>query len=82
LNRIDKAEQAVKAVTGVKQVRVRDHNSLARIEVGKTERATFCNVNVLDEVSERLKQLGFKYVTFDLDGYRSGSMLKTLDTQK
>ncbi|HUJ84090.1 MAG TPA: ATP-dependent sacrificial sulfur transferase LarE [Candidatus Acidoferrales bacterium] len=82
LNRIDKAEQAVKALTGVKQVRVRDHNSLARIEVGKTERATFCNVNVLDEVSERLKQLGFKYVTFDLDGYRSGSMLKTLDTQK
>jgi pyridinium-3,5-biscarboxylic acid mononucleotide sulfurtransferase len=82
LIRIDKAEQAIKALTGVKQVRVRDHNGLARIEVGRTERAAFCDVNVLDEVSERLKKLGFKYVTFDLDGYQSGSMLKTLDTQK
>jgi len=82
LTRIDKAEQVVKALTGVKQVRVRDHNGLARIEVGKMERVAFCNVNVLDEISERLKKLGFKYVTFDLDGYQSGSMLKTLDGQK
>ncbi len=79
LIRIDKAEQTVKALTGVKQVRVRDHNGLARIEVGKTERALFCKIDVLDKVSECLKKLGFKYVTFDLDGYQSGSMLKTLD---
>lgn len=79
LSRIDKAEQAVKAATGVKQVRVRDHNGLARIEVAKAERALFCNVDVLDRVAEDLKGLGFKYVTFDLEGYRSGSMLKTLD---
>jgi uncharacterized protein len=82
LARIDKAEQAVKALTGVKQVRVRDHSGLARIEVGKTERVAFCNVEVLDCVSECLKKLGFKYVTFDLEGYQSGSMLKTLDTTK
>lgn len=80
LNRIDKAEQTVKAITGVKQIRVRDHNGLARIEVGKTERALFCSVDVLDRVAEELKKLGFKYVTFDLEGYQSGSMLKTLDT--
>jgi uncharacterized protein len=80
LARIDKAEQAVKALTGVKQVRVRDHNGLARIEVDKTERAAFCKVDVLDSVAESLKKLGFKYVAFDLEGYRSGSMLKTLDT--
>lgn len=80
LSRIDKAEQAVKAVTGVKQVRVRDHNGLARIEVAKTERALFCSVEVLDKVAEALKGLGFNYVTVDLEGYRSGSMLKTLDS--
>lgn len=80
LSRIDKAEQAVKAITGVKQIRVRDHNGLARIEVGKTERALFCSVDVLDRVAEELKKLGFKYVTVDLEGYRTGSMLKTLDT--
>ena len=78
LCRIDRAEQAVKALTGVKQVRVRDHNGLARIEVAKAERALFCSVDVLDRVAEDLKKLGFKYVTFDLEGYQSGSMLKTL----
>ena len=78
LGRIDRAEQAVKAATGVKQVRVRDHNGLARIEVAKAERGLFCNMEVLDRVAEELKNLGFEYVTFDLEGYRSGSMLKTL----
>ena len=82
LARVEGAEQAVKALTGVKQVRVRDHNGLARIEVGKAERGVFCNIDVLDHVAESLKKLGFKYVTFDIEGYQSGSMLKTLDSQK
>jgi len=80
LSRIDKAEQIVKAATGVKQVRVRDHNGLARIEVAKAERDLFCSLVIMDRVTEELKNLGFKYVTFDLEGYRSGSMLKTLKT--
>ena len=79
LSRIDKAEQAVKALTGVKQVRVRDHNGLARIEVGKTERSLLCNLEVQDKISYELKQLGFKYVTVDLEGYQTGSMLRTLN---
>jgi PP-loop superfamily ATP-utilizing enzyme len=36
-------------------------------------------MDVLDKIALALKDLGFKYVTFDLEGYRSGSMLKTLD---
>jgi len=79
LERIAKAEHAVKAIVSVKQLRVRDHNDLARIEVGQSERTLFCNVEVLNEVAYALKSLGFKYVTFDLEGFRSGSMLKTLD---
>jgi pyridinium-3,5-biscarboxylic acid mononucleotide sulfurtransferase len=79
LCRIDKAEQAVKAITGVKYIRVRDHSGLARIEVGKTERALICNVEVQDKITIELKQLGFKYVTVDLEGYQTGSMLRTLD---
>ena len=82
LARVEEAERAVKALTGVKQVRVRDHNGLARIEVGKAERGVFCNIDVLDRAAERLKKLGFKYVTFDLEGYQSGSMLKTLEIEK
>ena len=79
LIRIDRAEQAVRTISGIKQVRVRDHNGLARIEVAKWERVLLCNVEVLDRVAATLKALGFVYVTFDLEGYRSGSMLKTLD---
>lgn len=80
LHRIDKAEQAIKAIVPVKKIRVRDHNGLARIEVAKTERTLFCNAEILDKIAEELHGLGFRYVTFDLEGYRSGSMLKTLDT--
>jgi pyridinium-3,5-biscarboxylic acid mononucleotide sulfurtransferase len=79
LNRINGAELAVRTITGIKQVRVRDHNGLARIEVAKGDRVLLCSVDVLDKIALALKDLGFKYVTFDLEGYRSGSMLKTLD---
>lgn len=79
LNRIDKAEQAVRKTTGIRQIRVRDHNGLARIEVPKLERVLLCNVEILDKVADELKALGFAYVTFDLEGYRTGSMLKTLN---
>ena len=51
LGRIDKAEQAVKSITGIKQIRVRDHNGLARIEVAKWERVLFCSVDVLDKIA-------------------------------
>jgi uncharacterized protein len=79
LLRIEKAEQAIKAVVKVRQLRVRDHHGLARIEVGKDERALFRDVEVLDKVVRSLKALGFKYVALDLEGYRSGSMLETLE---
>jgi pyridinium-3,5-biscarboxylic acid mononucleotide sulfurtransferase len=79
LGRIEKAEKVIKTIIGVKQIRVRDHNGLARIEVAKADIPLFCSVDVLDNVAEELKKLGFKYVTIDLEGYRSGSMLKTLE---
>jgi uncharacterized protein len=78
LMRIKKAEAAIREIVNVKQVRVRDHHGLARVEVGVDERGLFCNVDILDMVAVALKKLGFKYVTLDLEGYRSGSMLETL----
>jgi uncharacterized protein len=78
LNRIGKAEQIVRKITGAQQLRVRDHNGLARIEVGKDERALLCNVEILDKIAAELKRLGFKYVTVDVEGYRTGSMLHTI----
>ena len=79
LQRIEKAEQSIKTIIPVKQLRVRDHNGLARIEIPRAQRELFCKSEVLDRIADTLKNLGFKYVAFDLEGFRSGSMLRTLD---
>jgi uncharacterized protein len=55
---------------------------LARIEVGKDERALLFSVGIIDKIAEELKQLGFKFVTLDLGGYRTGSMLVAIETKK
>ena len=81
LNRIEHAEWIVKAISGVKQVRVRDHDGLARIEVSKTDFSFLSKIVVWNQIADALLKLGFKYVTLDLQGYISGSMLKTLNKQ-
>jgi uncharacterized protein len=81
LQRIERAEAVIKEIISVKQLRVRDHNGLARIEVGRDERSLFFNGDVIDIIAAKLKRLGFKYVTFDLEGYQSGSMLKTIENK-
>lgn len=80
LKRIENAERTVKKLTGVKQIRIRDHNGLARIEVLREERQFFCNIEILDKIALELRKLGFDYVTFDLEGYCSGNMLKMIKT--
>jgi len=78
LKMIEKAEQTIKKISGAKQIRVRNHDGLARIEVGRNERNLLFNIELIDKIAVELKKLGFKYVTFDLEGYRPGSMLYTL----
>jgi len=78
LNRVGSAEQIVKRISGVKQIRVRDHNGLARIEIGKDERELLFDAGIMDKISDELKKLGFNFVTMDLEGYRTGSMLDTI----
>jgi uncharacterized protein len=82
LNRVGEAELIVRKISGVRQLRVRDHNGLARIEVGKDERALLFQVGVIDKIAKELKRLGFKFVTLDLEGYRTGSMLAAIETKK
>jgi uncharacterized protein len=78
LRRIAEAESFIKDVADVKQLRVRDHGNLARVEVGATDRGIFLNEDVTDRVTDKLRSLGFTYVTLDLKGYRSGSMDEVL----
>lgn len=59
---------------GIKNVRVRCHGALARIEVEKDEISKFFNMNFVKDVDYKLKKIGFKYVSLDLSGYKTGSM--------
>ena len=74
LLRIEQAEKLIRSLTGVRELRVRDHGSVARIEVGLNERRLFFREELLDNISSALRDLGFVYVTLDMGGYRSGSM--------
>jgi pyridinium-3,5-biscarboxylic acid mononucleotide sulfurtransferase len=71
LRRIEAAETLVKSVFNVKQVRIRDHQEIARIEVGQQEIKKMFDTLKLFEIDSKLKKLGFKYVTLDLSGYKS-----------
>jgi uncharacterized protein len=78
LLRVEKSESFIRTLTGVKELRVRDHGELARIEVSREERRLFFEETVLDAIGKELRNLGFKYVCFDLIGYRNGSMNEAL----
>ena len=71
LRSIEMAEEALKN-KGFKQVRVRVHGEIARIEVMEEELERAFGLR--DEIIKGLKEKGFKYITIDLEGYRSGSM--------
>ncbi|MGO5073654.1 ATP-dependent sacrificial sulfur transferase LarE [Clostridium sporogenes] len=73
LVRIEKAEVYMMKL-GFRAVRVRSHGNLARIEVPQKERMKLFNERILDKVSKELKELGFKYVTVDIEGYKMGSL--------
>lgn len=79
LNMIGEAERIIRDLAKIKVVRVRYHRSIARIEVDPSERTKFFDEKLMDKIVAALKQLGFAYVTLDLQGYRSGSMNEPLN---
>ncbi len=81
LKKIDKAESFLRKL-GLKIVRVRyiDENTV-RIETGKDEFKKFFDDEFRIKVVEELKNLGFIYITLDLEGYRTGSMNEVLKIQ-
>ncbi|HET6727490.1 MAG TPA: ATP-dependent sacrificial sulfur transferase LarE [Nitrososphaeraceae archaeon] len=77
LKRIENAEFLVKSIFNVRQVRVRDHQDLARIEVGKEEIKEMFDTKKLSEIDSKLKHLGFKHIALDLSGYKSRENINT-----
>jgi uncharacterized protein len=72
LGRVEKAEVFIRKF-GVKDLRVRSHSEVARIEVLPEDFPKIMEGPVRDEINNYLKSIGFKYVTIDLQGFRSGS---------
>ena len=77
LTRISQAEEFLRSL-GLKQLRVRHHNTIARIELEPQDLALLVQEDVRKQVVERLRSLGYAYVTLDLAGFRSGSMNEVL----
>jgi len=71
LELVEKAEGFIRSL-GMKQFRVRYHNEIARIEVAKSDFEAVLKHS--DEIVKRFKELGFKYITLDIEGYRTGSL--------
>lgn len=73
LTRIELGETIVKQITKLKQVRVRDLNGVAKIEVDKDKISVFED-SILDEITGKLKLIGFLSVKIDPDGYSPGKI--------
>jgi uncharacterized protein len=77
LERIGAAEAFLRSL-GIRQLRVRHHDDVARIELEPDDMAVLLDAATRARAVERLKELGYKYVTLDLAGFRSGSLNEVL----
>jgi uncharacterized protein len=78
LNEVDRGEQILRDL-GFREFRVRHHDNLVRLEISRSEMERALSLPMMGELAQRFRELGFKYVTFDLDGYRSGAMNEALN---
>jgi uncharacterized protein len=78
---VEKGEDAVRAL-GFRQFRVRHHGEIVRIEVSREELARALDPAMASQFTSLFKSLGFKFVTLDLEGFRSGSMNALLPTEE
>jgi len=73
LDRIEQGE-AFLASLGLRQFRVRHHGEIARLEIARSEMEQIFSLAIYDRICAVFKGLGYKFVTLDLEGFRSGSM--------
>lgn len=79
VSRVGEAEESLREL-GFRVLRVRYHDSVARLELGPEEFARACG-ELRDEVVRRVKQAGFTFVALDLQGYRTGAMNEVEPTE-
>lgn len=74
LKRIETAENYLTDVLGIKQVRVRDFDTIAKIEVPEKEIKRLLDGEIKPKIVNKFKSIGYRHITIDLEGYRTGSM--------
>jgi len=78
---IERGEDALRAM-GFRQFRVRHHGDIVRIEIAREELERALNPGTAAQFAAIFKALGFKFVTLDLEGFRSGSMNTLLPAEQ
>jgi len=73
LEQVEKGEEALRQL-GFRELRVRHHGEVARVEISRIEMPRALTMETMEAISSALKLCGFKYVTLDCAGFRSGSM--------
>jgi uncharacterized protein len=81
LSVVERGEDALRAL-GFRQCRVRHHGDIVRIEIAREELPRALTAEMAREFTRVFKELGFKFVTLDLEGFRSGSMNQLLTTEE
>jgi len=77
LSAVDRGEAVMRAM-GFREFRVRHHDEIVRLEIAPAELDKALRREVVDELARRFRELGFRYVTLDLHGYRTGAMNEVL----
>ena len=77
LSTVDRGESVMRGM-GFREFRVRHHDELVRLEIAPEEFHKALNAETAAELARRFRELGFRYVTLDLHGFRSGSMNEIL----
>ncbi len=73
LEQVERAEESMRQL-GFRELRVRHHGELARVEIARNELPRALSMEMLDAITAALRQAGFQYVTLDCTGFRSGSL--------
>ena len=73
LEQVERGEESLREL-GFRELRVRHHGELARVEISRSELPRALTMEMMDAITAAMKRAGFKYVTLDCQGFRSGAM--------
>lgn len=77
LEQVERGEESLRQL-GFREFRVRHHGELARVEIARVELPRALTMEMMDAMTEALRNAGFKYITLDCAGFRSGSLNEML----